>query len=204
MNFKLKTLKTKMRDAREQYRAYRASLLESGDGAPKMETVPSPPITTFVYEDTEVFGDVSKLILLALQKLNLSQTDRERAEAILTQFLPEFFFLVPPSAKPAAESAVAAIGQAAASGTEEVDEAAVAPAATDTMAADTNATAAAPASKSATMEVDKAPAPTLDGIQAVMTKVQLVPANVPAGSTHLFYASSKWYGFHALHQILYE
>eukprot|EP00053_Salpingoeca_punica_P001502 m.33743 g.33743 ORF g.33743 m.33743 type:complete len:524 (-) comp11047_c1_seq1:441-2012(-) len=54
------------------------------------------------------------------------------------------------------------------------------------------------------MDVDTKVAPgRADGIQAVMTKVHPAPANA-SSNTHLFYASSKWFGFHALHQILFE
>eukprot|EP00047_Mylnosiga_fluctuans_P012588 m.27016 g.27016 ORF g.27016 m.27016 type:complete len:1120 (+) comp4360_c0_seq1:36-3395(+) len=183
---KPKTLKQTMRDRRDAYRAYRQGT------DPSRETVP-PPIMEFTFQDPDVFQDVNRLLLFVINRGNFG-ADKGKMETLLQHFLPDFFFMepfaIPVSTEPAAADAVPATGAPAAPADDQQAE---------PMAADGDsggegegeAKAAAPR---------KPPCP----IAAVMTRVQRQPPAQAATSTHLFYANGKWFGLHALYQILYE
>lgn len=197
---KPKTLKQNLKDRCDAYRAYRAS------NEPGREPVP-PPVMTFDYKDPDLFHDVNRLLLYTIARGSFG-ADRSKMETLLQHFLPEYFFMEP-FALPAREDDEEVTGDKENSqnlADDAMDADAGSPITTPAAAAAAaaaNAAAAAPAAAPAESAAPAAPAPVVveDPIAAMMTRVQRQPSS---GGSHLFYGNGKWFGFHALYQILYE
>lgn len=100
--FRPKALREAMVSQRDEFRAWKKSqaaageTIDGGDGPP-------PPIVKANFSDVDVLGDVTRLVLHATKKLQLSG-DINHMTTVLTAFLPEMLFLE--SSHDSAESAI--------------------------------------------------------------------------------------------------